>query len=162
MGEFNGKVLIFKQKRFQIRLHICIFLYPKFNFHGAIVIGRHRAINLCFVRVGMGDGIQQDGIQRERFLVACYATLYVTMSVGRCVCRSVTTQFVIEFLIVFDRFFCEILFGQYFFLEKFFFFLKSFFLSFLSFFVIFYAFTFYCPCPATRDQGSRVYGLVFM
>ena len=69
MGEFNGKVLIFKQKRFQIRLHICIFLYPKFNFHGAIVIGRHRAINLCFVRVGMGDGIQQDGIQQERFFL---------------------------------------------------------------------------------------------
>ena len=77
------------------------------------------------------------------------ATLYVTMSVG----PLVTTQFVIDFLIVLDRFFCEILFGQFFFfLKKIFVF---FFLSFLSFFVIFMlSFTFYCPCPATRDQGQ--------
>ncbi len=35
---------------------ICIFLYPKLIFHGAIVIGRYQAIDLFFVRVVMGDG----------------------------------------------------------------------------------------------------------
>ena len=75
-----------------------------------------------------------------------YVCLSVCRSVGLSVCRSVTTQFVIEFLIVFDRFCCEILFGQFFFGKIF-----LSFLSFLSFFCHFVIFWLYCPCPATRD-----------
>ena len=84
-----------------------------------------------------------------KFLVACYATLQAAMSVCLSVGWLVAILFFIEFLIVFDRFFCEILFGQFFFWKIFFFFVI--FVIFCHFYAFFY---FLLPLPSNTRLGQ--------